>query len=229
MNLLNFIRIDMSNKDMIEVMQRAKLPAVIDLAPELWQRGSPKDPFEWNPARARNALRGLFDHMLREDVLKYVKYVCIMDEPNLPVNNLPEELVELAVSLVREVMAEYPGLASTKLSCIYFYRGPFPAIQRFDVVGFDKYQARESIFWKWFGEYPKFKKLLKAGQRTWIIPGGSFGQDPSPFVEFAHNNLEVEGIISFLWESVTNPDEQLTGIKYLPVKELYIEAGKNTI
>ena len=182
----------------IENMRAANTPTVIDLAAQLFSDYGPL-PRSMRPD-AQVRVRAVFDAMQRAGVLHLVRIIVPADEPNLPesgsIGLMPE-----AVALIRSVAADYPELASVKLGVIYFSDKPMEHIGLFDIVGFDAYEERSSIFAPG-GLYEQMRARLRPDQRTWIIPGACYGQDPQPFLNYANANAEVLAIVPFLWCTV---------------------------
>lgn len=174
---------------------------------------------------AKEQLIAVFNAMRVEDVLKYVKYIAVMDEPNT--NVADEATLVAAVNIVKKVIATFPELEGVKLLCIYA-PGNEPQIgfYEFDIVGFDDYDKKSTIFAD--GTYAAMKAKLSPTQQTIILPGGGFGQNPTPFINFAHNNPEVAIICAFVWFGKREPADTWIGIgnPANPLKQQYIECGK---
>lgn len=151
---------------------------------------------------AEAALRALFARLKAAGVLHLVRFIVPCDEPNLRKDGTID-LMPTAAALIRRVAAEFPELAGVKLGVIYATPrfNPMEHIELFDVVGFDDYDLKSSIFAPG-GMYEQMRARLRPDQRTWILPGACYGQDPAPFLNFANANPEVCAIVPFLWCTV---------------------------
>lgn len=74
-------------------------------------------------------------------------------------------------------------------------------------------------------QYKELKASLFPDQKTIIIPGGAYGQDPVPFCNYAKANTEVAVVIPFLWLD----DQGEPGIRSNGMAAHYINAGKSVI
>lgn len=144
---------------------------------------------------APQLLRDLFTSLQQAGALKYVYAIYPMDEPN---TNTTAGDLQKAIDAVKLVAKEFPEIASVKLVCIYAAKPEtYECFEQFDYVGVDDYDAKSTIFTN--GTYAHLNSRLLPHQKTVIVPGGAFLQDPKPFVNFAHNNQEVAAIIAFCW------------------------------
>lgn len=176
---------------------------------------------------AEAQLRSLFDRLQSEGVLHLAKYLLPSDEPNLPENGSVHLLPEI-MALIRRVALSYPTLDFAQYGCIYYSDLPMDHIELFDVVGFDQYEEKSGIFAPG-AMYERMKKRLRPDQKTWLVPGATFGQDPQPFLNFANNNDEVLGIIPFLWGN-PHGDPKFDGIHSMPEMRAQYEAvGRKVI
>ena len=171
--------------------------------------------------RLREFLMSIKDH----GALGAVEVIYIRDEINLPEPHNVCSSAALAVSMCRRVAAEV-GIDNVKMGMIYYADNDFCGLELFDIVGFDDYGAKANIL-RPGALYGKMKKRLRPDQRTWLVPGGFIGQDPTSFVQFAHDHQEVWAVIPFVWPAdmgvVAQPGQ--TGIAGLPVREAYVAAG----
>ena len=202
-------------------MRAANMTTVLDLGgPTLSDYGAL--PRTIRPD-AEAQLRALFDRLHSEGVLHLVKYLLPSDEPNLPENGSVHLLPEI-MPLIRRVAVSYPALVGVQYGCVYYSDLPMDHIELFDVVGFDQYEEKSGIFAPG-ALYERMKKRLRPDQKTWLVPGATYGQDPQPFLNFANGNDEVLGIVPFLWRN-PHGDPKFDGIHSMPeMREKYRTAG----
>lgn len=196
---------------------------VIDVAFALFERPGPSQPVT-RRANAPEQLHGLFMALRAAGVLHHVKFVVPIDEPNLPENAAIEHM-PWAVELIRRAASGYPELAGVKLACIYYNengKSNYPGADLFDLVGLDDYDAGARVLAPG-GSFDRLRSRLTRGQRLILVPGGSYGQDPEPFLRYAHAHADVCAIVPFLWQPPAGADMQ--GIRALPVRAAYEAAG----
>lgn len=210
----------------VKNIKAANMSTVIDVAFCVFTRVAANKPVSPRPVEEMEAnLRSVFDVLRTNGVLDKVVMIVPIDEPNLP-ENLALAYLPTVVNTIKNVCKEYPELANVLLGCIYYNGNARGNEDLFDVIGFDDYDAKSSIFAPG-GDYQKMKANLKEGQKTLIIPGGSYGQDPTPFMNYANGNAEVWAVLPFLWYPPTGAD--MKGIRDLSVKDAYIAAGTSVI
>ena len=169
--------------------------------------------------------------------LSAVEVLVPVDEPNLPETDVAQ-LLPAAVQIMRDAWPE------AKVGCIYYNDGRFQHHHLFDILGFDDYWIEAGAFDKprWYeriklffggfvrrGSYLRFAELLRPDQRTWLIPGGTYGEQPAPWVEFAKSRPEVWAVVPFLWAATADGDEQFRGICAEPMRSAYIAAAHELI
>lgn len=177
---------------------------------------------------AEQSLRDLFTNLRLTGALKYIKVITPMDEPNT--NVASKEDLQKAIDLVIRVAKEFPELDGVKLGVIYAAKPvDYWCIEQFDYVGVDDYDSKSQIFTN--GTYEGIKSRLKSGAKTIILPGGGFGQDPQPFINFAHNNQEVGMLVPFTWLDPMQQADTWVGLgnDLNPRKQEYIDVGKTII
>ena len=183
---------------------------------------------------AAERLRLLRSRIKRDGNLAAVEVLVPRDEPNLPETDV-QDLIPEAVRILRDAWPE------ALVGCIYYNDGRFDNHHLFDVLGFDDYWIEAGAFDKprWYerikiffggfvrrGSYLRFADLLRPDQRTWLIPGGTYGERPERWVEFAKTRPEVWAIVGFLWPATADGKEQFLGISGQPeVRAAYIAAG----
>lgn len=166
--------------------------------------------------------------------LSAVEVLVPRDEPNLPETDV-QALIPEAVRILREAWPE------AMIGCIYYNDGQFRNHHLFDVLGFDDYLGGAGILERtrwydyirlWFGKlvrrgsYLRFAELLRPDQKTWLIPGGTYGERPERWVEFAKTRPEVWAIVPFLWPATADGTKQFLGISGQPeIRAAYTAAG----
>lgn len=187
---------------------------------------------------AAERVRLLRSRIKRDGNLAAVEVLVPRDEPNLPETDV-QALIPEAVRILR---AEWP---EAKIGCIYYNDGRFQHHHLFDILGFDDYWIEAGAFDKprWYeriklffggfvrrGSYLRFAELLRPDQRTWLIPGGTYGERPERWVEFAKTRPEVWAIVGFLWPATADGKEQFLGISGQPeVRAAYVAAGLSLV
>lgn len=199
-------------------MQVARLPTVYDVSDHLYVFDGAKR--KYNPD-AESSLRAHFQRLADLDLLRYIAVIYPVDEPDISVHT--EQDVRQANATARKVMAEFRQLGRAKLAVIYA-NGPRWCIEDFDVVATDSYGDKEEIFAE-DGIYTELVKLLRPDQKTMIVSGGSFGQDPKPFFNYAQSDPRVWAMISFLWADASG----IQGIRSGAWKDAYVKYGRRTI
>lgn len=199
---------------------------VLDLG-RIWERTSPVQLALRDDAA--QVLRGLFDTMRARQLLGKVRMVVPIDEPNLPENQVCSE-VENAVLIIRAVAGEYSELEGVKVGVIFYVNNnqPFCTLAPFDVLGFDKYSEGDKILRKG-GRMDQLLDALRSDQRAMLVPGGSYGQVPEPFMQYAEQHSQVWMVIPFLW---WYPDhgETIPSIRDMPLmREAYTAAGRSVV
>ena len=183
---------------------------------------------------ATERLQALRTYIKLHGRLSAVEVLVPCDEPNLPETDV-QHLVPEAVAIIRSVWPE------AQVGCIYYNDGRFQHHHLFDVLGFDDYLGGFGICQKprWYeriklffggfvrrGSYLRFAELLRPDQKTWLIPGGTYGERPERWVEFAKPRPDkVWAIVPFLWASNVDGSD-MPGISGQPeVRAAYVAAG----
>lgn len=205
----------------------AKLPTILDVSSQCMVRLTERDgkPFVYTQAAAEN-LRNLFLYLRERDLLKYIYGLTPLDEPNT--NALNEVELQKAIWVIQQVCEEFQELKNVKLVCIYAAKpAPYMLKEQFDIVLVDDYEELSQIFVN--GTYQELVHGLRPDQKTGIMPGGGFDQDPAPFFNFAHAHPEVALIIAFVWFGPMQPADTWTGIRNNSRRAQYEEIGKQCI
>ena len=210
----------------IDNILTAKIDTVLSLGDPLFTKFQPAGRNYRVHAEAETRLRTYFQTLKDRGALKYVVAATPFDEPNTNVESVAE--LRKSVDILKKVAAEFPELANLQLVVIYAAKpATYDAIELFDIVGIDDgYDTVSgSILQKL---YPELKTRLRSNQRTIVIPGGAFGQDIAPFINYAHSNPEVIGVVAFTWLDPIVPKDNWIGLgnDKNPLKQQYIEAGK---
>ena len=200
---------------------------VLDVAGQVYQLVPPSTyKREFNPAAESN-LRELFDSLRAAGVLSEISILVPIDEPDLNLVDIDSNLTR-GVQAIKNVTATYPELSGVKLGVIYSNVG-FHQTQLFDVLGMDYYGGGSGILAPG-SYYDRLNSMLTANQKLWLIPGGSYGQDPTPFENYANSNPRVWAIIPFLWASTQSGSEALLGIRDQELmREKYVALGKRLL
>lgn len=223
---------------LVQNIRDAALATVIDVGPQLMERNSRGLSVLRTDGEGR--LREFLVRLELEGVLHHVIGLTPGDEPNSQFDSLMEWT--RACDTMRLVAAEFPDLASVKTVMLLNGAAPMENwAPHADLVGFDCYNRKASIFqdasrWppKWAGEYIQLRKMLRPDQRTFLVPGGAtardvFEQDPTPFVSAAQTYPEVWAVVPFLWGSVVDKDNRITGIRDNAMRDAYAAAGRSLV
>lgn len=194
---------------------------VVDLDSYLFERTDKKTVIPRSDGESR--VRTLFNKLRDAGILHKVTVLVPQDEPNLPETATCDYLPSI-VETIRSIASDYSELRNVKVGCVYTTVRPMCHLELFDIVGFDDYDKKSSIF-SVGGSYDQMKSMLRPDQRTWTLPGGTYGQNPVPFINHAHNNPEVFAVIPFIWR--VPHDNKFNGICELPIREEYVKAGKS--
>jgi hypothetical protein len=221
---------------LIKDIRTAAMPTVLDVAAQMTTRNENGKAVLLPDAEER--LREFFVRLKSEVVIHNIIGLTPGDEPNSQFESL-DVWVDATV-IIRRVAAEFPELINVKVWLLLNGAAPMEEwAPHADVVGFDVYNRKSSIFLErsWFppkkdGEYTRLSKMLRPGQRTFLVPGGAkardvYEQDPTPFINAAHTYAEVMAVVPFLWSSAVDKDNVITGIQDLPaMREAYTAAGR---
>jgi len=221
-NLLHEMQFDGVEKCIANILQ-AKTTTLLDCEHQLFERiGGAKNTVRLD---ATSRLQAFFELLQKEGALQYVKILSAIDEPN---NTVADSMqLYLAVKVLNQVAIGFPELAGYKLSCIYSEDKPFMHPELFDFVGFDDYDAQAHTLVS--KKYKALVDSLLPHQRTLIIPGGCYGQDPTPFVNFAQTHHEVGIVMPFLWLDDKGGSVGALGIRSGPLRDLYLAIGRNVV
>lgn len=210
----------------IEILKGASCKVVFDLAPYISKRrdsNSHKLVFDEN---AEQNLEALFTRLRAAGVLHKISYLYPVDEPQLQVVSEAEHL--RMIKAVKAAAAKFEELNGVRYAAIYLRKELFWNLAEHDVVGVDNYDQKSEILTR--GDHARLKKSLLPGQRTMLVPGAGFGQNPTPFIAYAlRNPEEVEMVVPFLWfDDPNHKDADFTGLENMPAefKAQWIHASK---
>lgn len=210
----------------IEDIRGAACATVLDLDGYIFAidpKTNGREPF----ADAEARVRALFARLRDAGVLRLVKVLVPKDEPNLSKGNVLKHLPQV-VPMLRRVAADFDELDGVLLGVIYMGGSNHDHADLFDVVGFDDYDEKSAAL-KPGGMYDRMQGRLLPGQRTWLVPGASYGQSPEPWVNFAHAHSEVFAIVPFLWATVPWESE-FKGIRDIPaMRQAWTAAGQELV
>lgn len=170
-------------------------------------------------------LQQLFTMLQAKGALKYVKAICPIDEPNNTVGDAAE--LSQAIKMLRLVAADFPELNNFKLATFYAADKPFICQELYDWVGFDDYDMGSHVLVS--DRYKKLVASLLPNQKTMIVPGAAYKQDPVPFVNFAQTAKEVVAIVAFVWFDARNADVGAPGARANGIGPQYLSAGRSVI
>lgn len=182
----------------IENIKLAQMATVIDINNYILEPPQePNYPPRGLRPDAEESLRLLLDTLRAQGVLQYVKFITPTDEPNLPENNSIDAM-PAAFELINKVVKDYEELEGVKTWLMYYSDNEMQHIGLADVVSFNKYEAKSSIF-KPGGLFDQVEARLRPDQQMAIIPGATYGQDPESFLNLFNARSRVIAIVSFLW------------------------------
>lgn len=217
---------------LINNMILAKRPTIIDVAYFLTERNSNKKCVIRSDAEIR--LKEFLDRLQKENLLQYVLGVTPGDEPNSQFENIDQW--HKCVAVIKSTSYSYPELKNIKIIMLLNGAASNDELKMWcpyaDLVGFDLYKKKSAILEpkSWpnpGGLQVQLESWLREDQKTFLVPGGSYEQDPWPFVYYAQRNPKVVAIVAFLWPSTRDGDLALTGIRDIPkIREEYTKAGK---
>lgn len=206
----------------VENIAKTKLFTILDLNPQLFKRIADSGKNYVYNENAEVLLYTLFKFLQDKNVLQYVKAFSPIDEPNINVAT-PADL-QKAIHAISNVAMNFPELEGYKLVCIYAAKPQsYTLNEQFDWIGFNDYDNKSQIFIN--GQYQYLKSILREGQRSIIMPGGAFGQNITPFINFANGNAEVAAIVPFVWFGPREPRDTWVGIRDRENRQQYVDAG----
>lgn len=146
------------------------------------------------------------------DLLKYVKYLYVQDEPNL--GNAPN--IRAVKSLVKQFEFD------PKYVVIYSGQNSnYIDIEEYDFVGVDDYYAKEGVL---NTKVLDLRKRLNDRQKLVLVPGGCspYRQDPTPFYKRAMEDDKIGMVCAFTWFDPQVPDRDFSaGIRSNGMADFY--------
>lgn len=180
-----------------------------------------------NPkADGESQLLGYLHRLNDAGVLRFVTDVYPLDEPDLLGTKAGDVVATNAA--VRRSFAVFN--MRPRLSVIYGAGFTWPGVASYDDVGFDNYSAGSGIFYN--GDFARLKAVLRPDQKIWLVPGGAdpWRADPTPFVNYAHSDPQVRGLINFIWPDSTDPRQGYEkGIRSNGLAQKYCRVGREVI
>lgn len=206
-------------------MASAGLPTLLDVANQLFHRIADHGKnYAVHPTAEQN-LRDLFDYLKVRGVLQHVEYLYPLDEPNTNCAT-PQDLLK-AIGVARKVAAEYTELAGIMFAVVYADSPrSFTCIEQFDRVGVNNYEAKSGIL---LDGYQDLLMAKRPDAETILLPGGAFGQDPTPFMNWAHSHKEVAMVAPFTWLGPMVPADEWVGLgnPENPRHQQYLDIGRS--
>ncbi len=199
----------------------AKKDTALDVSFQVFAKDNPKSYNKVRPD-ARERLHSFFQLLANADALQYIKILYPIDEPNNTVGDV-NELIK-GINLIKEVAKDYKYVQDAKYAVIYAADKPFIATEHYDYLGFDDYDMQSHVLTS--DLYNNLKANLLPHQKTILVPGGAYGQNPKPFLDFANNNQEVGILMPFLWFDDPWGNVGALGIRSNANKNEYIKTGK---
>ena len=222
-NLFWESQVDGPDKAISNILKMART-TVLDLCPQMFSREGHTGPFTLRGDALVHVVAFL-QRLSDAGALKYVRYLYPIDEPNNTVQR--EDVLRSAIAIVFEAASQFIELRGVRLAVIYAADKPNICQDAYALIGFDDYDMRSHVL---VGDkYKALKASLKPGQQIMLIPGGCYGQDPAPFVDFAQGNPEVAAIVPFLWYDNKTGTVGAPGIRSGPLKAAYIAAGRAVV
>lgn len=177
----------------IEDVRSCDYPVVLDFSKQLFVKVKNKLVCRDD---ARQALTDYLNYLKQNGILHRIKYLVPVDEPNYNVLDIAN--FKKAIDVLKDVKVQFTELDDSKYLCIYGSDSDYWLTDEFDVLGVDCYDQKSQVLT--IGYHAKLLGMLKSDQRTVILPGASYYQDPTPFVAYAQAHPEeVEMIIAFFW------------------------------
>lgn len=151
---------------------------------------------------AEARVRQLVAQLNHEDVLQYVKLISVIDEADN--RGLSDETVRQALTLAQNVFNEFHS--KPMLYGIYSDKWTWPGVDLLHVVGMDKYGVGTQLFTS--GDYERWTNRLHPDQLVMLLPGVAdpWRQNVADWINFAHQNRRVYGIMMFAWFTNRVPD-----------------------
>lgn len=206
-------------------MESSGIPTLLDVQPQVFRKIADHGKNHAINPNAEQNLRDLFEYLKSRGVLHQVEYLCPLDEPNTNCAT-PEDLIA-GLIVCRKVAAEYVELVGIKFAVVYAAKPmPFICIEQFDLVGVDDYDAKSTVL---TGVYQDLVKAKRPDAKTILLPGGAFGQDPTPFMNWAHSHKEVALVAPFTWLGPMVPADNWVGLgnPENPRRQQYLDIGRS--
>jgi hypothetical protein len=204
------------------------IPVVLDCARQLFRRDASGKSFVSDTAAAD--LHALFSGLKDRGLLAQIKYLSPMDEPNLFCASEAE--LRQAVGVLKAEAGRWTELSGVQYLCNYGENtDKLWCFDAFDRVGVDCYGEKSEALTR--GAHADLMQSLLPHQKVFILPGAAYGQDPTPFIAYAHSEPRVWAVIPFIWAHIpaSADKEGWTGLEKQPpeAQERYRQAGLMTL
>lgn len=175
---------------------------------------------------AASTLAAFFQQARVNGTIGRIRCVVPIDEPNL--TTTPDDLA-LALDAIDTAAAQFAELSGLGRGVIYAdMRGFGVHASRFDYLGVDNYGQGAGIL-NPGRAIDRLRQTKRADAMLWLVPGGSYGQDPAPFVDYVQTHADVDGMWPFLWADAVDEGTRIPGIRGNGMAAAYRAAGAELI
>lgn len=222
-NLLWECQFEGAGEAVVQILKAQKY-TVLEVSPQMFVRIANHGRNYRLRDDAKFQLHMFFEQLDRAGALQYVKAIVPLDEPNTNAESFDD--FRKAIDIIREVSSLYSVLQGGKVATIYA-REPedYPGIELLDLAGMDDYEMKSGLLHS--KSFRRMRAQMKPGAQLILLPGGAFGQDPTPFIAYAHRDEGVAMIVPFVWFGPMQDADKWTGIGdgANPMRQEYIDAG----
>jgi len=196
---------------------------MLDVSPQLFVKGA-NGKYKLRDD-AKDRLQDLFTSLSHAGCLHKIVALYPIDEPNNTVGDANE--LGRAIGVLQDAAKGFPLLGFAQLATTYAADKPFIGQHLFHWVGYNDYDMGAALLTS--KKFKEFCQSLAQHQRVMLIPGGAYGQDPVPFVNYAQSNPKVAIVLPFLWTDTRTFDVGALGIRSNGMAEAYAIAGTSVI
>lgn len=143
------------------------------------------------------------------------------------------EVVEI-VTRIRQLGTDIPGLLGVHMGVFYGCDDPKPGISAYDRVGCFRYGSNGCA--RLEADNAALRSQMSRGAQLWLPPGGALingkegRQDPACWASYAHRNLDVWGVVPFMWQGGADPRNNIVGIRdQADMRKRYCETGRTIL